>query len=78
MEVTGLPADLTPDLNLVTALYTRSALAQTGSIVFPDTANVLNQLQASSLYSSGGAYTCAALVKGTRRHRVMLLTTSTT
>lgn len=53
VEVSGLPVGYTPDLTLVTALYVRSSVAQTGSIVFPDSANVLNQLQRAVSWGMG-------------------------
>ena len=52
-ELSGLPDGVTPDLTFVTALYTRSAVALAGSVVFPDSAGVLNQLQRAVVWGMG-------------------------
>lgn len=43
LEITGLP--FAPTLDTVTALYSRTGVARAGDVVFPSTANTLNQLQ---------------------------------
>ena len=43
LEITGLP--FAPTLDTVTALYSRTGVARAGDVVFPSSANTLNQLQ---------------------------------
>jgi alpha-L-rhamnosidase len=45
VELSGLPAGYTPDLTTITGLYMRSAVDMAGTVAFPDSADVLNQLQ---------------------------------
>ena len=53
VEVTGLPAGVTPDLSLVTGLVTRTANDQVGSVTFPYSADVINQLQRAVSWGLG-------------------------
>lgn len=51
IAITGLP--FPPTLDMVTALFIRSGVPHAGNVVFPPSANVLNQLQHAVTWGIG-------------------------